>query len=58
MPADFPAEIKVRVSVAMKAELAALAKEERPGTKISDIARDAIGEFLARQKKKPSKSSR
>lgn len=52
------AEIKVRVPVEMKAALAEIAAaDKRPDTKISHIARDAIGEFLARRKSKPRRSA-
>lgn len=47
------AEIKVRVPTEMKSALAEIAAaDKRAGTKISHIARDAIGEFLERRKKK------
>lgn len=51
-------EIKVRVSVETKIELARIAEEAGEGVKISDVVRDAIGEFLkVRRKGKPKKAA-
>lgn len=51
------AQIKVRVTVEMKAELARIAEEraaqQHDATNISDIAREAIVDFLRRRKKPP-----
>ena len=42
------AEIKVRISDQTKAALERHAQAHREGTKVSDIVRDAIGEYLER----------
>lgn len=53
----FGKEIKVRVPAAMRAELETIAAaDSRAGTTVSDIARDAIGEFLARRELKPKRT--
>ena len=47
-------EIKARVSLETKTALAAIAAQRREGTNISDILREAIGEYLERQRVKIS----
>jgi hypothetical protein len=48
---DLDAEIKARVSTETKLALADIAKQQGEGVKISDVLRNAVGEFLARHGK-------
>lgn len=56
--ADLPAEIKVRVSLEMKRALAEIVLERRLGTKLSDICREAIEDYLKNRDRKPGRASK
>lgn len=51
-------DLKVRVSVETKQRLQAIADARREGTNISDIAREAIGEYLDRAAAAKSKKTK